>query len=235
MSGRWAVQAGRSLPTRLVLDHAYAAIDDRPNDLEWIARATDRNSNAELAGIKAIAEEVQAKVDVSFAFVDTVTVAGHAEDVYQFLFGAEAWSERLAHVAASRVTDHGHAVQALEMETVAPDGSTHSTHSYRVCQWPRYIAYKQTAMPPLLRAHTGRWSLAHNGDIVAVTSEHAVTLNPGAVVPILGPQASLADARDYVQAALSANSMKTLRAAKAWAESSPVSPRPVIADKRIDQ
>jgi hypothetical protein len=222
MAGRWAVQAGDSLPARLVLDHAYAAVDDRPEDLEWIARATDHNSNAELAGIKAIAEQLATADEATFVFADTVTVAGRPEDVYRFLFEGEAWPERLGHVAAARVTDHGHDVQGLEMETVAPDGSTHSTHSYRVCQRPRYIAYKQTEMPPLLRAHTGRWSLAAEGDTVAVTSEHAVTLNPAAVVPVLGAGARLADARNYVQAALSANSMKTLRAAKAWAESSPV-------------
>jgi aromatase len=219
MSGRWSVRPGRTLAAWLVLDHAYAAIDDRAEDLEWIARATDRNSTAELAGIKAIAEE-QGGAEASFAFADTVTVAGRAEDVYRFLFEAEAWSTRLGHVAAARVTELGHDVQTLEMDTVAPDGSTHSTHSYRVCQSPRSIAYKQTSMPALLRAHTGRWSLVPDGDHVQVTSEHAVTLAPAAVTTVLGPDASLADARGYVQAALSANSMKTLHAAKAWAESS---------------
>jgi aromatase len=220
MAGRWSVEAGETLATRLVLDHRYAAIDDDPDDLAWIERATERNSTSELANLKALAERGDASDDVDFTFADTVSVNGRAEDVYRFIFEADAWSERLGHVAAARVSDEGHDVQGLEMDTVAPDGSKHTTHSYRVCRPHGYVAYKQTAMPPLLHAHIGRWSFIEDGDHVTITSEHTVTLNPEAV-GVLGPETTVADARAYVQGALSANSLKTLTAAKAWAESLP--------------
>lgn len=218
MSGCWTVEPGEELATRLVLAHSYAAIDDDPAGLQWIAEATDRNSTAELQAMKTVAESLGAFEEATFTFEDEIPVDGSADDVYTFLFEGEAWPERLAHVSEVRLSYHDHDVQGLGMDTVAPDGSTHTTHSYRVCQRPHAIAYKQTETPPLMHAHTGLWTIRTQREGVSVASRHSVTINREAIAAVLGPTADLDDARDYVRSALSANSMKTLLAAQAWAE-----------------
>jgi aromatase len=68
--------------------------------------------------------------------------------------------------------------------------------------------------------HTGQWTITPTGDGTAVTatSQHTVTINTDNITTILGPQATLDDARTYVHTALSTNSRATLGHAKNHAE-----------------
>lgn len=153
-----------------------------------------------------------------FSFEDTVRIDGSAKDVYDFINEAQLWSERLPHVQSTTLTEDIPGLQRLEMVTSAPNGSTHTTESYRVCFPSRRIVYKQVTMPALMALHTGCWTISQDDLGVSATSQHTVLLHTANVKPILGADASLADARDHVRHALSTNSRSTLALAKEFAE-----------------
>ncbi|MFF3911446.1 aromatase/cyclase [Streptomyces sp. NPDC001848] len=219
MGGAWIVEPTGADASRVRLLHDYRAVDDDPTGLEWIDRAVDRNSRSELAALKANVERVRAEEELAFSFEDTVVVDGSAKDLYDFVNEAHLWPERLPHVASVELREDNPGVQSLRMETRAKDGSTHTTHSYRVCFPHHKIAYKQVTLPALMTLHTGCWTFVEREDgRVAATSQHSVVLNPANIARVLGETAGTAEARGYVHGALSANSLATLGHAKEYAE-----------------
>ncbi|MER6823304.1 aromatase/cyclase [Streptomyces cellulosae] len=218
MGGAWVIEPLSDGSARIRLLHDYRAVDDDPAGLRWIDEAVDRNSRAELAALKTNVELAHAAEDVTFSFEDTVQIAGSSKDAFDFVDEAGLWAERLPHVASVRFTEHSPGLQTLEMDTLAKDGSTHTTKSYRVTFPHHRIAYKQVTLPALMTLHTGLWTFTENGSGVAATSQHTVTLNTENIARVLGPDATVADARAYVQGALSTNSRATLGHAKDHAE-----------------
>lgn len=218
MGGRWVVQPVSGSECRVLLLHDFYAVSDDPADLDWISQAVGKNSVAELRALKAAAELTGPE---PFTFEDTVEVDGSAIDVYDFLNEAQLWSERLPHVARVSLEEETSGLQILEMDTRTTDGSVHTTKSVRVCQPHGTIVYKQTVLPPLMALHTGRWLIqARDRGGVFVTSRHTVRINAARVPDLLGPDADVLSAQEIVRKALSANSLITLRAAKAYAEGS---------------
>ncbi|MCF3104170.1 aromatase/cyclase [Streptomyces roseoverticillatus] len=218
MGGTWIIEALDEGTSRVRLLHDYRAIDDDPEGLAWIDEAVDRNSRSELAALKTNVELAHAAEEVTFSFEDTVQINGSAKDVYDFINEAHLWSERLPHVATVRLEEDTPGLQTLEMDTRAKDGSTHTTKSFRVTFPSHKIAYKQVTLPALMTLHTGYWTFAENEDGVAASSQHTVVLNTENITKILGPDAGVAEAREYVHTALSTNSRATLGHAKAYAE-----------------
>ncbi|MFF3450266.1 aromatase/cyclase [Streptomyces sp. NPDC002667] len=218
MGGTWIIEPLSGTSSRVRLLHDYRAVDDDPDGLKWIDEAVDRNSRSELAALKTNVELAHASAEITFSFEDTVQIAGAAKDAYDFVNEAGLWAERLPHVASVRFSEDTPGLQVLEMDTRAKDGSTHTTKSYRVVFPHHTIAYKQVTLPALMTLHTGRWTFAENAGGVAVTSQHTVVLNTANITAVLGPDASVADAREYVRGALSANSRATLGHAKDHAE-----------------
>ncbi|MGW4564616.1 aromatase/cyclase [Streptomyces sp. NPDC004561] len=218
MSGTWIIETLSPDRSRVRLLHDYRAVDDDPAGLAWIDEAVDRNSRSELAALKENVEQAYAAEDLTFSFEDTVLVEGSAKDVYDFVDEAHLWAERLPHVATVRLTEDTPGLQTLEMDTRAKDGSTHTTKSYRVTFPHHRIAYKQVTLPALMTLHTGVWTFTETPEGTAATSQHTVTLNTANIERILGPDATVADARAYVHSALSTNSLATLGHAKAYAE-----------------
>jgi aromatase len=218
MGGTWIIEPLSAASARIRLLHDYRAVDDDPEGLKWIDEAVDRNSRSELAALKTNVERAHAAEEITFSFEDTVQIAGQAKDAYDFVNEAGLWVERLPHVASVRFSEDTPGLQTLEMDTRAKDGSTHTTKSYRVA-FPHYrIAYKQVTLPALMTLHTGYWTFTENEGGVAATSQHTVVLNTENIARILGPEATVADAREYVRGALSTNSRATLGHAKAYAE-----------------
>jgi aromatase len=82
----------------------------------------------------------------------------------------------------------------------------------------RKIVYKQTALPVLLSVHTGHWLFEDTADGCMLTSRHTAMIKPEAIAEVLGAEATVQDARDYIQSALTANSRVTMEHAKAFAE-----------------
>ncbi|WP_330290080.1 aromatase/cyclase [Streptomyces sp. NBC_00576] len=219
MSGTWIVEPLSDSASRVRLLHDYRAIDDDVESLKWIDEAVDRNSRAELASLKQNVELAHASEEITFSFEDTVQIQGQAKDVYDFVNEAGLWAERLPHVASVRLEEDTPGLQTLEMDTRAQDGSTHTTKSYRVTFPHHRIAYKQVTLPALMTLHTGYWTFTENERGVAASSQHTVVLNTDNIARVLGPEASVADAREYVRNALSTNSRATLGHAKDHAES----------------
>lgn len=219
MAGAWQIEERPGGESLVRLLHEYRAIDDDPHDLHWIDQAVDRNSRSELGALKENVEAAHRARDLTFTFEDSVRVDGRAEDVFAFINEAHLWSERLPHVAKVRLEEDGQGLQTLEMDTVAKDGSTHTTKSYRVTFPFHGIAYKQVTLPALLTLHTGYWTFTgHDAGGVTASSRHTVAIDPDAVTRVLGPTADVEQAKAYVRTALSTNSLATLNHAKAFAE-----------------
>ncbi|GGN94101.1 actinorhodin polyketide synthase bifunctional cyclase/dehydratase [Streptomyces albiflavescens] len=218
MSGAWVLRGLSDGGTEVTLEHSYRAVDDAPDDLAWITEVTDRNSRTELANLKALAEQAADRSELRLTFEDRVVVDGAAGDVYDFLYQARRWPERLPHVARMDLREDEPGVQIMEMDTITADGAMHTTKSVRVCFADERIVYKQTVVPPLMTAHTGEWRVTTVRGGVAVTSRHTVAIRPEAVPGVLGEAATVADAREFARTALSGNSRITLEHAKAYAE-----------------
>ncbi|QOV35711.1 aromatase/cyclase [Streptomyces ferrugineus] len=220
MGGEWRVEEQSDGTTRVVLLHDYRAVGDDPEAEALIARAVDRNSNAELAALKNAAELGANGDELRMTFSDSETVHGDAADVYAFLARAELWPERLPHVARLDLAEEEGGVQRMDMDTRSPDGSLHNTTSIRVLfEDRREIVYKQLRVPVAMSGHTGRWEIETLGDgTVRATSWHTVTLDPEGIRSALGPDATVGEARDLVRGALGGNSSTTLRHARRFAE-----------------
>ncbi|MER7519422.1 aromatase/cyclase [Streptomyces sp. NPDC126499] len=220
MGGTWIIEPVSATESRIRLLHDYRAIDDDPESLKWIDEAVDRNSRSELAALRENVERVHAETEaeLTFSFEDSVEIAGSAKDVYDFINEANLWSERLPHVATVRLDEDSPGLQTLEMDTRAKDGSVHTTKSYRVTFPHHKIAYKQVTLPALMTLHTGYWTFTETDTGVTASSQHTVTINTANIARILGADATVADAREYVHTALSTNSKATLGHAKAHAE-----------------
>lgn len=221
MSGEWIIDELGDDGTRVRLTHAFRAVGDDPEKVDWIHRAVERNSGVELAALRDAAERHDELAALRLSFEDHVDVAGHAGDVYEFLYAADRWAQRLPHVARVELTEDSPNVQLLEMDTLTADGGRHTTRSVRICFPGELIVYKQLQTPALMAAHTGRWSVRPTATGTRIVSEHTVVIRPEAIASVLGDSATVADASTFVRTALSRNSTATMLHAKAYAEGTP--------------
>ncbi|SNX63786.1 aromatase [Streptomyces sp. TLI_55] len=216
MGGTWQIEDLPSGEALVRLGHDFRAVQEA--DLAWVDEVVDRNSRAELESLKALAESKAATDELTCSFEDVVHIKGAASDVYDFIYEAHLWTERLPHVVTVRLDQPEPGLQTLEMDTLSKDGSTHTTKSYRVGLAPDRIVYKQITLPALITLHTGRWTFTPAGDGVDASSQHTFTVNTAAIERVLGKEATAQDAIEYVRTALSTNSRATLTIAKAYAE-----------------
>ncbi|MCE7081088.1 aromatase/cyclase [Streptomyces sp. ST2-7A] len=219
MGGEWIIEE-RPGGCLVRLLHDFRAVGDDPENTAWITRAVDRNSDAELAALRATAERGAGGDDeLLLVFDDEVPVSADPGEVYAFIRDGGQWDLRLPHVTRVVLEEPAPDIQLLEMDTRTKDGSVHTTRSVRVCFPTERIVYKQLQPPALMSAHTGRWtfrpSATGSGGVVA--SRHTVVINPAKVTGVLGAGATVADARRFVRDALSANSTATIRAADTFA------------------
>ncbi|MFJ4063009.1 aromatase/cyclase [Streptomyces albogriseolus] len=219
MGGTWIVEPLGADRCKLTLLHDFTVDGDDPGAVAWVERATDTNSTAELANIKALAERWANLDELVLTFEDSVRVNGPAELVYDFLHRVADWPELVPHVSRLDVVEDEPGVQVMSMDTLTADGSSHTTESVRVC-FPDAgrIVYKQTATPLLMSAHTGEWTVEQDETGATVVSRHSVVLREENIERVLGEGATVAAARRYVRAALGRNSTATMNLAKSHAE-----------------
>ncbi|MDT9694646.1 aromatase/cyclase [Streptomyces sp. P17] len=199
MSGRWLAKDIGGGETLLELHHEFEAFSDE----HFVLHALHQNSPAELAGMRIAAENPR----TPYTFEDSLRIEAPPQAVYDFLYAADRWPERLPHVASLDLTERTPGIQRMVMDTRSPDGTLHQSESVRVCR-PEAgsIAYKQIRTPTVLVAHTGEWRLAPLPDgTTRATSRHSVILADPKV-------------REAVRDALGANSRATLRRAKEFTE-----------------
>lgn len=219
MGGEWILEALTPTTTKATLLHDFRTVDDNAEHTEWIQAATDKNSNAELGALKRTAELGADFDSLVVSFADTVRINAPRGRAYAFIYRVDLWPERLPHVARLELSEKTPGVQFMEMDTVGgQDESVHTTHSVRVCFDDESIVYKQTSRPPIMAAHTGRWTFTDVKDGVDVTSHHTVVIDPESLPSVLGPEATPELAAKLLREALSTNSLTTLHAAKAHAE-----------------
>ncbi|HKS47311.1 MAG TPA: aromatase/cyclase [Amycolatopsis sp.] len=219
MGGTWIVAPRTDTTSHVRLLHDYRAIDDAPASLEWIDKAVDRNSRAELAALKHNVELATGVAELTLSFTDSVEVNGSPKDLYDFINEAGAWRERLPHVGSVDLREATPGLQVLRMDTLTKDGSRHTTESIRVCFPHHRIVYKQTTLPALMDLHTGYWQFTEeDSGVTTATSQHTVVINPDKIAGVLGAGSTVDDARKFVRDALGGNSRATLEHAKAYAE-----------------
>lgn len=218
MSGRWSVEPAPA-GSRVTLTHRFSAIADDAAAVSWIREAIDRNSGAELSALKQAAELGPLRERLRFTFSDAEMIRGSAAEVFEFVRRADAWPDRLPHVGRVELAEEPGGVQRLEMDTRSPDGTVHTTSSIRLCFPERgTIVYKQFRLPALLAGHTGRWHFEQDDGTVFARSWHTVALDADGIRAVLGPETTVDEARALVRKSLGANSLATLRHAKAYVE-----------------
>jgi len=219
MGGAWVIESTGDDSCSVVLEHTFSAADDLPENIDWVNKAVDRNSIAELANLKRVAESQAETAELRTTFSDSADIDGDADEVYEFLYRAQDWPNRLPHVQRLELTEDTPNLQIMTMDTKTATGAVHTTESVRVCFPAEHsIVYKQLVLPVLLAVHNGRWTIESAGSGVRATSEHTVVINRDAVETVLGEGKTTADAKAFIRQALGTNSSATLEHAKAWAE-----------------
>ncbi|MFB8246293.1 aromatase/cyclase [Streptomyces sp. NPDC055952] len=219
MGGSWIVEERGAHACRLVLLHDFTVGGDRAEDVAWVERATDTNSRAELSRVGELARRWPGLAARTLSFEDSVRIAGPAAAVYAVLRDAAAWPRLLAHVDRVEVSEDSPGVQVMSMDTRTAAGTVHTTESVRVCfDDALRIVHKQTSTPALTDARTGAWILVPDATGVTVTARHEVILREEDVEPVLGPGATVADARRHVREELGRATTATLTLARRHAE-----------------
>lgn len=209
MGGEWLIEAEGN-GSHVTLLHDFRLNSSDPSDTDYVARAVETNSRAELEGLSlAAAAEEQGLFG---SVTESVELDAPADEVFKFLNEAGSWSDRLPHVAWSKLSQLGGAGQYLEMATLAGEGKEHITGSYRV-SFPehRQMFYKQDILPGGLTSHTGSWHIRDTGKSTSqATSKHDFCISPNILDSI-----GLESAMRQVRTNFAKNSHTTLRAAAA--------------------
>ncbi|MBW1595762.1 aromatase/cyclase [Streptomyces sp. JJ38] len=219
MGGTWIVEPLGEGRCRVRLLLTYRAKDDDAELLARIDSAVDHGSPVELDALRANLELVLGSPELTLVFRESVRIDAPVSDVYDFVAEARHWRDRLPHIVDVDVREADFGLQRLRLETLTGDGSSQTTESLRVRFPHRLVAFKQTTLPALLRLHTGRWEF--DEDITGITTatvHHTVVLNPRQIPGVLGPEAGIREAGDFVRSVLGATSRTTLEFAKDHAE-----------------
>lgn len=217
LDGEWIFGPGPDGTCRASLSHTltYAATDQ--DRVRSVAAAIARNTQALLDTARDTATRAEELRSLVISFQDTVFIGGLVRDAYAFLHDAAAWPDRLPHVVRLDLQEPAPGVQFFDMDTKAPDGSTHSTRSVRICLPHHLIVYKQLVPPALLDAHTGHWSFVETPEGVLAMARHTATIKRSALC-LLGETATVMDARRYLRRVLSGHSVRNLHLAKDYAQ-----------------
>ena len=220
MGGTWSVKALGPDRCRLTVDHAFTAVDDRPEDVAWLERATIANAHSDLKSLKFLAQRWARLDELVLSFEESVRVKGPAELVYGFLYEVADWPQQVPHVRRVQLDEPQVGVQKVTMDLAAADAGTHTVESVRVC-FPHAgrIVHKETVPRALIAAHCGEFSVLPDETGVTVLSQHHVVLREKDIERVLGAGATPADARHRIRAELGYQSQQTLRLAQQHAES----------------
>jgi C7-C12 aromatase (ARO/CYC) len=216
LSGEWTFheQDGKTVVT---LRHDFTLVEGAEEQAAALV-ARLHEGNQDYLQVLLYASENRDELDrLIISFTDPLFIAGDIKDVYDYLWEADKWEERIPHIAKLVLEQPAPDVQFFDMDTSTPDGSSHRTRSVRITIEPDIIVYKQTQLPILLDGNTGHWKFTQTPEGVIAEARHTATIKPSAL-HILGEGTTVQDARNYLRRVLSANSVSNLRLAKAYAE-----------------
>ncbi|WP_019819643.1 aromatase/cyclase [Saccharomonospora saliphila] len=221
MGGSWQVEALDADRSRVRLSHDVHTSAGDAETLRWIEDTLHDFSTAELEALRVAAEREAAEPDTLLVLTDSVEIACAREEVYDFLFDARRWPERMPHISRASVTENGPDAHILETDMVVESGRTLTTRTARLGLPHHAIVFTHLRLPPIGLAHHVRWLLDSRAGGVGVTAEQTVVVNAAGITDTLGPGVSLSDARGFIRRELGGNARSILEQAKSHCESSP--------------
>ncbi|MFJ5265813.1 SRPBCC family protein [Streptomyces sp. NPDC088387] len=225
MGGSWVVEPRGPERSLVTLSNDFAVDGNARADVDWVRRATTANSRAGLDNLKQLAERWQRLDDLVLSFEDTARIDAPVEPVYAFLHRFGDRGDAVPGATGIDITEHGPGVQIMTVRRPGPDGTERTTESVRI-GFPHAarIVYKEirdSAVPALLSAHTGEWSVepdVHGTGVTVVARHHAVLDEDGVRRRYgLGPDA-VRTAREELRTRLGHESAVALRLAREHAE-----------------
>ncbi|MFH8797511.1 SRPBCC family protein [Streptomyces sp. NPDC017941] len=223
MGGTWSVTELGPRRSRLAIDHAFSAVDDRPDHLAWLERATRANARADLDSLQDIARRFLRLPELVLSFEESMRVQGPAELVYGFLYEAADWSAQVPHITRVDLDETQAGIQKITMGVRGGDGSEQDVESVRVC-FPHAgrIVFKEVRPRGPLAAHCGEWLVDPDESGVTVVARHHVVLAEDALQrtrPAAGGLSSgLSRARRQIRARLGHDSRILMELAREHAE-----------------
>ncbi|MFD8573335.1 SRPBCC family protein [Streptomyces sp. NPDC059639] len=220
MGGTFSVEPLGPDRCLLTMDQVFTSRDDSPESMAWLESNVATTTRSDLKNLRFLAERWTRLDELLLSFEESVRIKGPAELVHSFLYDVGSWPEHLPHVRRVDLDEPQIGVQKAAMTLAAADGTTQDIESVRLC-FPHAgrIVHKETTPRKLLAAHCGEWSVVSDEHGVTVTSQHHVVLREQDIEQVLGPGATLEDARRRVRADLGAESLETLCLARQHAES----------------
>ncbi|GAA1953625.1 aromatase/cyclase [Amycolatopsis minnesotensis] len=212
--GDWTFEPGIGDSTVVRMRHVFADTGNRDEIAARMAESSERY----LTCLRDSAERREELEQIVISFEDPLFVSGSVKDVYEYLYEADKWPDRIPHVTRLVLEENTPGVQFFDMDTVSADGSRHTTRSVRICLPDDKIVYKQIRTPKMLEAHTGHWLFTETPEGVVASARHTATIRPAIVPEVLGAGAGVPEARRYLRRVLCANSVSNLRLAKEFAE-----------------
>ncbi|MDQ3403022.1 MAG: SRPBCC family protein [Actinomycetota bacterium] len=197
MERSWRVEPVSTDECVLRLVHHFRVMSD---DSNAVLESIDSVANSELAAVKAAAE---LSTDLLVVVDDVVQVQASVAEVYEFLYSAQKWPDRLAHVVAADVRHEGDGTQLLEISTLESSGKTLHTKTARVGFPDRLIAYKQLVLPPVGASHHVNWLITETSSGSEVSSRQVVVIDEAGARAMLGNDVDLAAVRAFVTRELS--------------------------------
>ncbi|WP_030565828.1 aromatase/cyclase [Streptomyces aureocirculatus] len=222
MGGTWTVTELGPRRCRLAIDHAFSAVDDRPEHLAWLEQATRANARADLHRLQDLARRFTHLEELVLSFEETLRVKGPAELVYSFLYEAADWSVQVPHITRVDLDETQAGIQKITMGVRGQDGSEQEVTSVRVC-FPHAgrIVFKEPDPQGPLAAHCGEWLVNPDESGVTVVARHHVVLCQDTLerAPLgAGGPSGLSRARRQVRARLSRDSRTVMELAREHAE-----------------
>lgn len=223
--GSWSVDPLGPGRARVALRHHFFVAGDAADAAAWVMRAMDDTSRVELAQLRSLAARWSRLDDLVLTCEDSVHVNGPVERVYDFFYRAGHWPRRVPHISNVQLRERQPGIQTMAMDIRAPDGRMLRSQSVRL-GFPHAgrIVYKDTAMPSLMAAHTGEWSIEPEIHGVRAVSHHKVVLQEDVARSLDGTRTALATVIRRVRERLGRSSAAALNLAKKHAESA-VRPR----------
>jgi aromatase len=216
LSLRWRAEPDGAEHSKVTLTQEFEAIADDPDAVRQLRRLLGALADSDLSSLRRAAAIHAAYPACRFSFGNRVPLPrdASADAAFDFLSRPEKWPSHLPGVALVSLHEERPGVQRLEMSVEEPDGSLREERAARLCCAQRHTIVQKSLRPraPLF-SHTVVYSVtrAVDGQAGSVGCQHTMVLDPLAVEPAFGPDATFAQATESVRRAVSAESLLTLR------------------------
>lgn len=199
----WTVREVSGGECVIGMECAFSVRGDDAATLASVRDAVAEGAAAELLAVRIAAELEATFPQLLLDIEDSVPIEAPASAVYDFLYAAHRWPERIPEVLRAEVREGPARTQILELDTRESDGRVLTTKAARVGIAHRKIAVKQLLLSPIGSHHHVQWLIDETPDGTLVTARQKVVIQESGVAAVLGPGTDLAGARSFVRRELS--------------------------------